>query len=76
MWLLGCSCNQNKINISNHLHHLRKDLNMDVKSYDNTLIKGDLNSKISENCLNGFCNLTVSKLRNPTCIKNDTISYT
>ena len=41
-----------------------------MKSYDNILIKGDLNSKISENCLNGFCNLTVSKLTNPTCIKN------
>ena len=71
-WLLGCSYNPHKNNISNHLHHLNKGLDVYLKSYDNILIMGDLNSEVSENCLNGFCNVNNLKTlnRGPTCFKN------
>ena len=71
-WLLGCSYNPHKSNISNHLHHLNKGLDVYLKSYDNILIMGDLNSEVSENCLNGFCNVSsLNALRSgPTCFKN------
>ena len=54
---------------------------MDVylKRYDNILIVGDLNLEVSENCLNGFCNVNSLKTlksglacfknpNNPSCI--------
>ena len=71
-WLLGCSYNPHKNNISNHLHHLNKGLDVYLKSFDNILIMGDLNSEVSENCLNGFCNVNSLKTlnRGPTCFKN------
>ena len=47
---------------------------MDVylRSYDNILIMEDLNSGVSKNCLNGFCNAISLKTlkRDPTCFKN------
>ena len=71
-WLFGCSYNHNEINNYNHLHHLNKGLDVYLKSYDNSLIMGDLNSEVSENCLNGFYNLNSLKTlnRGPTCFKN------
>ena len=71
-WLLSCSYNPHKSNISNHLHHLNKDLDVYLKSYDNILIMGDFNSEFSENCLNSFCNVNSLRTlyRGPTCFKN------
>ena len=71
-WLLSCSYNPHKSNISNHLHHLNKGLDVYLKSYDNILIMGDFNSEFSENCLNSFCNVNSLKTlyRGPTCFKN------
>ena len=71
-WLLGCSYNPLKNNMSNHLHHLNKVLDVYLKSFDNILIMGDLNSEVCENCLNGFCNVNRLKTlnRGPTCFKN------
>ena len=61
-WLFGCSYNPHKNNISNHLHHLNKDLDVYLNSFDNILIMGDLNSEDSENFLNGFCNVNSPKI--------------
>ena len=36
-WLLCCSYNPHKNNISNHLHHLNKGLDVYIKHYDNLL---------------------------------------
>ena len=71
-WLLSCSYNPHKSNISKHLHNLNKSLDVYLKSYDNILIMGDNNSEFSENCLNGFCNVNSLKTlnRGPTCFKN------
>ena len=68
-WLLSRSYNPHKSNISNHLHHLNKGLDVYLKSYDNILIMGD---EFSENCLNSFCNVNSLKTlyRGPTCFKN------
>ena len=70
--LLDCFYNPHKSNISNHVHHLIKGLDIYLKSYDNILIMGDLNSEVSENCLNGFCNVNSLKnlSRGPVCFKN------
>ena len=69
-WLLGCSYNPHRSNISNHLHDLNKSLDVYLKSCDNILIMG--NSEVSENSLNGFCNVDSLKTlyRGPTCFKN------
>ena len=71
-WLLNCSYNLRKSNISNHLHHLNKGLDVFSKSYNNILIMGDLNSEVSENFLNGFCNINCLKILNsdPKCFKD------
>ena len=71
-WLLSCSNNPHKSNISNHLHHLNKDLDVYLKSYDNILIVGDFNSKFIENYMNSFCNVNSLKTlnRGPICIKH------
>ena len=60
------------IHTTTHLHHLNKGLDVYLKSYDNILIMGDLNSEFSENCLNGFYNVNSLKTlnRGPTCFKN------
>ena len=71
-WLLGRSYSPHKSNISIHLHHQNKDLDIYLKSYYNILIMGDLNSAVSENCLNCFCNVNSLKALNsgPTCFKS------
>ena len=71
-WLLCCLYNPHKNNISNHMHHLNKGLDVYLKNYDNLIILGDLNSELEETCLNDFCNVNNLKSLNkkPTCFKN------
>ena len=70
--LLGCSYNPHKSNISNHRHHLNKGLDVYLNGYDNILIMGDLTSEVTDNFLNGFCNVSSLETlnRGPTCFKN------
>ena len=70
--LLCCSYNPHKNNISKHLHHLNKGLDVYLKHYDNLLILGDLNSDLKDGCLNAFSNVNNLKSLNkePTCFKN------
>ena len=63
-WLLSCSYNPHTSNISNHLHHLNKGLDVYLKSYDNILVMGDFNSEFGENYLNSFCNVNSLKTLN------------
>ena len=53
--------NPHKRNISNHLDHLNKGLDVYLKSYGNILRMGGLNSKVTENCLN------IARLKNCFC---------
>ena len=63
-WLLGCSYNPHKNNISNHIHHLNKGLDVYLKSYDNILIMRDLNFdlKLVKTVWMVYAMLTASKL--------------
>ena len=56
-WLLCCSYNPHRNNISNHISHLSKGLDNYESHYDNILFLGDLNSQLSENCVNDFYNV-------------------
>ena len=70
-WLLCCSYNPHRNNISNHISHLSKGLDNYISHYD-ILFLGDFNSQPSENCVNDFCNVyNLSNLvKEPTCYKN------
>ena len=71
-WLLCCSYNPYKNNISSRLHHLNIGLDVNLKHYDNLLILGDLTSELKHSCLNAFSNINNLKSLNkePTCFKN------
>ena len=73
-WQLSCSYNPCKTNISNHLHHLNKGLDVFLKSFENVLNLpwGDLNLEVTENYLNGYCDIKSLKTptRDPTCFKS------
>ena len=71
-WLLCCSYNPHKNNISNHISPLNKGLDNYISHYDNILFLEDFNSHSSENCVNDFCNVyNLSNLiKEPTCFKN------
>ena len=71
-WLLCFSYNLHKSNISTHMHHLSKGLDIYMNKYDNILFLGDFNSETSENYLNDFCNVyNLRKMvKEETCFKN------
>ena len=71
-WLLSCSYNPNKNNISNHLQRLRNSLDLYSEKYENIILIGDFNVSPEESHMETFCesyglkNLT----KVPTCYKN------
>ena len=71
-WLLLCSYNPHKINISNHLMNLSKIIVRNSSRYDKCFCVGDFISETPETALRNFCDLY--KLKNlvsePTCFKN------
>ena len=71
-WLLICSYNPHKNNISNHLMNLSKIIDRNSSRYDKYLCIGDFNSETSETALRNFCDLYKLKnlVREPTCFKN------
>ena len=71
-WLLCCSYNPHRNNISNHISHSSKGLDNYLSHYDNILFLGNFNSQPSENCVNHFCNVyNLSNLvKEPTYFKN------
>ena len=71
-WLFGCCYNPHESNISNHLHHL--NIGLDLKSYDSILIIEDLDSEVSENCQNGFCNVNSLKTLIETRLASKTLA--
>ena len=71
-WLLICSYNPHKNNISNHLMNLSKIIDRNSSRYDKYLCIGDFNLENSETALRNFCDLYKLKnlVREPTCFKN------
>ena len=71
-WLLSCSYNTKKVQISNHLAELSKSTDLDLTKYDQLLSLGDFNAGVEDSAIKIFCssyNLT-SMLNKPTCFKN------
>ena len=68
-WLLICSYNPHKNNISNHLMNLSKIIDRNSSRYDKYFCIGDFNSETSETALRNFCDLYKLKnlVRKPTC---------
>ena len=55
-WLVCCSYNPNKSNISRHLDTLRKSLDLYSGHYENTILIGDFNVSIDDHIWNLFVN--------------------
>ena len=71
-WLVICSYNPHKNNISNHLENLSKVLNRNLSQYERFLCIGDFNSEITEFAMKHFCDIYHLKnlVNIPTCYKN------
>ena len=71
-WLLICTYNPHKNNISNNLMNLDKIIDRNCSCYDIYLCIGDFNLETSETALTDFCDLYKMKnlVREPTCFKN------
>ena len=71
-WLLICSYNPHKNNISNHLMNLSKIIDRNSSRYGKYLCIRDFNSETFETALRNFCDLY--KLKNlvseMSCFKN------
>ena len=71
-WLVCCSYNPSKSNISRHLDTLRKSLDLYSAHYENTILIGDFNVSIDDPHIESFCESYRFKslIKDPTCFKN------
>ena len=71
-WLVCCSYNPNRNNISNHLEALRKSLDLYSAHYENIALLGDFNVNINDPYMESFCESFRFKslIKDPTCFKN------
>ena len=71
-WLLSCSYNPNKNNISNHLQQLRNSLDLHSAKYENVILIGNSNVSPEDSHMETFCESYGLKnlLKVPTCHKN------
>ena len=53
-WLITCSYNHHKDNISNHLVNLSKILDKNLSKYERILCVGDFNSEVTEVSMKNF----------------------
>ena len=58
-WLLNCSYNLDKSNISMHLSESRKSLDLYSTKYENFVILGDFNVEVDNNDLKIFCKTSI-----------------
>ena len=71
-WLLSCSYNPKRSQISSHLSELSKNTDIYLTKYDQLLFIGDFNAGIEDASMKNFCssyNLR-SMINKPTCFKN------
>ena len=54
-WLVCCSCNPHKDNISNHLQLIRKKIDLYSSNYEYMILVGEFNFEINDKCINYFC---------------------
>ena len=53
-WLVCCSYNPSRINVSTHLEQIRKSLDIYSKKYENILLMGDYNVDVKEKNMKVF----------------------
>ena len=71
-WLVSCSYNPNRYNISNHLQTISNSLDLYLSQYHNIIIIGDFDTEVGETSMNAFrgrYNLS-SLIKKPTCYKS------
>ena len=71
-WLLSCSYNPTKMQISNDLAELSKRTDLYLTKYDQLLFLGGFNAGVEDSSVKNFCsnyNLT-SMINRSTCFKN------
>ena len=68
-WLLSCSYNPNKNNISNHLQWLRSSLDLYSAKYENIILIGDFKESPEESHMETFYGLK-NLIKVPTCYNN------
>ena len=71
-WLLSCSYNPKRYQISSHLSELSKNTDIYLTKYDQLLFIGDFNAGIEDASMKNICssyNLR-SMINKPTCFKN------
>ena len=71
-WLVCCSYNPSKNNISSHLEALRRSLDIYSALYENTIPVGDFNVDVNDPIMGFFCESYNFKslIKDPTCFKN------
>ena len=71
-WLLSCSYNPTKMQISNHLAELSKNTDLYLTKYDQLVFLSDFNAGVEDSSVKNFCsscNLT-NMINRPTFYKN------
>lgn len=71
-WLLLCSYNPHKKMIQDHVNAISRQYDSLSEKYENFLLLGDLNSEVSEDSMQDFCDVynLKSLVKVPTCFKN------
>ena len=54
-WLLSCSYNPKKVQISNHLAELSKSTDLYLTKYDQLMFLGDFNAGVEDSANKNFC---------------------
>ena len=71
-WLLCCTYNPNRKNISSHLDLLRRSLDLYSVEYEHFIIVGDFNTEVTQTSMKVFCDSYEFKnlIKDATCYKN------
>ena len=71
-WLICCSYNPNKHNISKHIDTLSESIDLFSFNYENILLMGDFNAYLDNAVLKDFWNLynLTSLINKANCYKN------
>ena len=71
-WLINCSYNPEKGNISNHIAAMRKSLDLHSTKYENIMVLTDFNVKVRNKGMMDFCKSYNSRslITRTTCFKN------
>ena len=71
-WLLCCTHNPNRNNISSHLHLLRRSLHLYSAEYEHFITVGGFNTEVTQTSMKVFCDSYEFEnlIKDATCYKN------